>query len=255
MRLSAPGLVKHGVHWFIADAHLHPRAPEGLSKMLECLRRAGREHVAGLYFLGDLFHVWCYRTVKEEPAYGPVVEEINKLAVSGCRVMIFVGNRDFLLSRSRDFAGSVAILDRSLSVAINGDSFYLGHGDELCVNDHAYQRFRRMIRNRVTLSCLVYLPLAVRRRIAGEMTEKSKEINRAKPRETIEVPEEEYLRLAKRGHQWIVHGHTHREDHRQVQVNGSVARVQVLPAWQYDHAYGIYQPADHSFRIEIPSGG
>ena len=244
--------VKHGLHWFIADAHLHPRGPDALAAMVELLRRAGREHVAGLYFLGDLFHVWCYRTVQEEPAYAGVVEEINKLAVSGCRVMLFVGNRDFLLLRSRDFAASVSVLERSLSVAINGDSFYLGHGDELCTNDHAYQRFRMMIRNRVALTCLVSLPLGLRRRVAGEMTEKSKEINRAKPRATIEVPEAEYLRLAAGGHQWIVHGHTHREDRREVRANGSAAQVVVLPPWQVGHAYGVYRPTEHSFKIEVP---
>ena len=242
--------MKHGLHWFVADAHLRPDNREGLDAMIEFLRRAGREHCSGLYLLGDVFHAWYYKTVREEPAYAPVVEEINKLAVSGCRVMLFVGNRDFLLLYSDDFADSVAVLDRGMSVAINGDTFYLGHGDELCTNDASYQRYRRMIRSRLSRYCVTHLPLKMRRRIAGQMTEKSAEGNRTKPKATIEIPGDQYELLARQGHTYIIHGHTHEERHEIIRQNGHETRVVVLPPWQSGRMFGIYNPTDRSFHVE-----
>jgi UDP-2,3-diacylglucosamine hydrolase len=238
------------VHWFLADSHLRPDDPECLSAMLKLLRRARSENITGLYVLGDLFHIWCYRKVEEEPAYRAVVDEINQLAAAECRVMLFIGNRDFLLLNSRDFSQHVAILGKGLTLSIDGSTFYLGHGDELCVNDRAYQRYRRFIRSRLTLALLMRLPLPLRRLIAGGMEHKSRQLNKSKPQQLLGVPEQQYLDLAAQGHNWIIHGHTHIEESRQIQVGGMQSQVIALPPWGEEHRIGVFDAAKGKFFLQ-----
>ena len=216
---------------FISDLHLAPERPDTVAIFLDFLHQRARQAEA-LYILGDLFDAWIGDDDDEAP-YPSICQALKELTASGTTCAILPGNRDFLLGRG--FArktGSVILRDPH-RLTLVGTPVILMHGDLLCTDDRAYQRFRRIIRHPLMRRLFLMKSLAKRRAMAGQYRRKSMAAMAGKPLTIMDVNQEAVRALLRRhGSRVVIHGHTHRPGEHCFDLDGQPALRQVLAEWQ-----------------------
>jgi UDP-2,3-diacylglucosamine hydrolase len=120
-------------------------------------------------------------------------------------------------------------------IDLYGRRVLLMHGDLLCIDDHAYQRLRRIVRNPIVQFVMRSLTLRQRQKLAERMRAGSKEhiksMDMAAP-QIMDVNQDEVRRTMERhGVDCIVHGHTHRPAVHEMQIDGKPAVRIVLGDW------------------------
>jgi UDP-2,3-diacylglucosamine hydrolase len=216
---------------FISDLHLAPERPATVELFLEFLRGRARD-AAALYILGDLFDAWIGDD-DDQPPYAEIRASLRDLTESGTRCHLMHGNRDFLIGRSFTRYTGCALVTDPARIDLAGTPTLLMHGDLLCTDDLAYQRFRRRIRNPVTRRFFLWKSLAKRRAIAADYRRKSGAAMTEKTQEIMDVSQrtvEDYMHRFQA--ERLIHGHTHRPADHSFTLDGkSVARI-VLAEWR-----------------------
>ncbi|MGC9329369.1 MAG: UDP-2,3-diacylglucosamine diphosphatase, partial [Candidatus Hinthialibacter sp.] len=92
----------------------------------------------------------------------------------GVSIFFLEGNRDFLASHYFDRQPWIDVLPNPSVIDIGGRAVYIGHGDELCWNDWAYQIYKTLIRSRLMRFAADSAPSALRKRIAQSMSNASR---------------------------------------------------------------------------------
>src|SRR3546814_5838909 len=72
------------------------------------------------------------------------------------------GNRDFLLGEAYAQRAGMRLLEDPTRIELNGKPVLLMHGDTLCTDDVAYQRFRAQTRDPAWQAQFLSQPLAAR---------------------------------------------------------------------------------------------
>ena len=218
---------------FISDLHLDGERPDITAQFLEFIEREARQAQA-LYILGDLFEAWIGDD-DPDPDKRRVVAALRALTQSGVPVYFIHGNRDFLIGRRFAAETGVQLLEDGTLIELYGQRVLLMHGDTLCIDDPAYQRLRRIVRNPVVQFIMRRLTLRQRLNLAARMREGSKahiatmdkaapqimDVNQAEVRSTFERQRVDY----------IVHGHTHRPAIHKVQLHNRLVTRIVLGDW------------------------
>jgi UDP-2,3-diacylglucosamine hydrolase len=195
---------------------------------------------AGVYVLGDLFDQWIGDDQLREPLAARVAEALRGVADSGVPVGIIVGNRDFLLGPRFAAAAGAKILPDQIVLDIAGMPTRLSHGDEMCTSDVAYQRFRRITREK--RGYFLALPYPARRAIGNWLRGRSKAATAVKPESILDVePSAVDAAFKSTNVARMIHGHTHRPAHHRHVVDGRPCERIVLADW-YDH--GSYLEVD-----------
>ncbi len=218
---------------FISDLHLARDRPATLALFRRFLaERAPRAEA--LYLLGDLFDVWIGDDDDAPPA-PEVIAALRALAETGTRLYFMRGNRDFLIGRRFAWATSCRILKDPTVVRLYGEPTLLMHGDLLCSDDIAYQRFRRRVRNPVVRQLFLWKRLARRRAIAADYRQRSGQAMAEKPETIMDVNPDRVRRfMTEHGVRRLIHGHTHRPaDHALVLDRQPAERI-VLAQWRGD---------------------
>lgn len=123
-------------------------------------------------------------------------------------------------------------------VDLYGTRTLLMHGDLLCTQDKRYQRFRKVVRNRLVQMLFLRLPLHKRKAIIGGARRMSEGEKQAKQMDIMDVsPKAVTHSFRKYGCARIIHGHTHRPAVHEQQVNGRLCERWVLSDW---HRCGQY---------------
>lgn len=213
---------------FVSDLHLDASRPE----VTDCFVRF-LEDTAGkadaLYILGDLFEVW-FGDDDPEPSHGRVAAALRQFAHAGAPVYLTHGNRDFLIGRRYAQESDMQLLDEQTTIEIGGDRILLLHGDELCTDDPSYQRFRRIVRNRMVGRLFLLLPLSLRRKIADRLRQSS--MGTIKPDAITDVNVATVATTMRdAGVRIMIHGHTHRPAIHQMKLDGEPALRIVLGDW------------------------
>ncbi|MCH8178481.1 MAG: UDP-2,3-diacylglucosamine diphosphatase [Proteobacteria bacterium] len=154
---------------FISDIHLHEGLPRTTAALADYLSQTPAD---ALFILGDLFEAWVGDDMRAEPREAECLRMLRD-AARHRPVFIMVGNRDFLLSS--DFladCGATALHDPSVLEAF-GQRALLMHGDELCLADTDYLRFRAQVRQPAWQQAFLAQPLAARLAQARQMREAS----------------------------------------------------------------------------------
>ena len=125
---------------FISDLHLDPARPHITRLFGEFLDGEARGADA-LYILGDLFEAWVGDDDPSETG-AFVARRLKALSDGGVPVSFMHGNRDFLLGEDYARRAGMTILPDPAVVLLHGKPTLLMHGDLLCTDDVAYQRFR-----------------------------------------------------------------------------------------------------------------
>jgi len=212
----------------LSDLHLAENTPEVFGVWAAHLRNTDADAV---FILGDLFEVWIGDDMAERGFEARCVEVLA--AAAARRMVAFMpGNRDFLVGDAMLEASGVARLADPTLVVAFGERVLISHGDALCVDDVAYQRFRRVVRRPIVQRAFSALPFAARQAIGRSLRRQSA---RWPPREHggfVDVDADAalaWLRDAEAA--TLVHGHTHRPATHDL-APGAVRHV--LSDWELD---------------------
>lgn len=214
---------------FLSDLHLQPDGGE--------LNRAFTRWCLGpaceadeVWILGDLFEYWLGDDISLEW----YASEVRTLAVlAGNTPLHFLpGNRDFLCGRQMATATGMTLHREpvTLPAASGAPRVVLMHGDRLCTDDHEYQRYRALVRQRWVQWLFVHTPAPWRQRIAQRIREASRQRQAAADIVAITDASPAAANAALRSSraQVLIHGHTHRPATHAHQ-NGT---RYVLPDWR-----------------------
>lgn len=193
---------------FIADLHLSPDHPRLVRGFLDLLvHYEGR--IDQLYIVGDWFEAWLGDD--DHSAWlDSIVKALQQFVAHGTQVFFMHGNRDFALGQQfmQRFDGQLIRTER-LTIKNTGLTVMLEHGDALCTDDIAYQRFKKIIRHPLVMTTLLHLPLSLRRKVAQQARQKSKTSHQLKSADIMDVNEQAVATVLNQ-HDVLLHGHTHR---------------------------------------------
>lgn len=199
-------------HWrtvdFLSDLHLQAsdRATFGAWQ-----RYLAQTPADAVFLLGDLFEVWVGDDALDEP--GSFEAECCAVlhAAAQQRSLFFLpGNRDFLVGEAFLRRSGVTGLDDPTVLDFAGQRWLLSHGDALCLDDVAYQRFRSVARSAEWQQQFLAQPLAARRGQARDIRSQS-EARKHSGEVYADVDTAvacTWLRSAQA--HTLIHGHTHR---------------------------------------------
>ena len=234
----------------ISDLHLSETDRATHKKFLTFARGPARE-ADRLYILGDLFHQWLGDAQIHHDAYAAgVTRELRAVSDSGCKIALLVGNRDFMIGQTFCDAIGARFLNGPTCEDFDGQKVLLLHGDELCTDDVAYQRARRVLRHPLFKPAVAPLPFFVRERIAQSLRRKSTAQKSTLSAQIMDVTETAVNAMFALHHApTMIHGHTHRpKTHIHSAAGQTYTRV-VLPDWQYSNHYTVW---DNGINLDIP---
>jgi UDP-2,3-diacylglucosamine hydrolase len=226
---------------FLSDLHLAAAQP-ALVAALEAFCAGPAREAGAVYVLGDLFDLWIGDDQLRDPVGTRVASALRGVAAAGVPVALMRGNRDFLLGERFAREAGARLLPDELVVDAGGTPTLLLHGDELCTDDVAYQRFRTWARDAGRQRRFLALPYAVRRGIAAWMRSRSRREGMHRPAAWMDVSADAVAAAFRRhGVSRMIHGHTHRPARHHVVVDGRDCERWVLPDWR---EVGVYYEVD-----------
>lgn len=227
-----------GAVWIASDIHLGDSVPHTAGAFYTFLAWARRDADA-LILCGDIFDAWIGddHALRQPPPW--LAEAITQLRTTAQAIPLWLvhGNRDFLMGPALARALGARLLDTPAVLGTDAGDILIAHGDEYCVDDIHYQRFRRIVHTPWIQSLFLALPLGLRRAIARGARARSR---RARGRKTMKImdvqPQAIERVLGEAGCTQMIHGHTHRPALHEMSVAGRPARRYVLPDWDFDQA-------------------
>lgn len=233
---------------FISDLHLSLDKPEITRRFLDFLEHRAKGAEA-LYILGDLFDAWIGDD-DPTPPNGKIKKQLKTLVDAGTKVYLQLGNRDFLLGERFARETGVELLGDYAEIDLYGVPTLLTHGDLLCTDDLPYQAFRAKARTPEWMASVLKKPLLVRLLAARWYRLRSFWHKRNKSMEIMDVNDETVRRVMKE-HDCLrlIHGHTHRPNVHELEVDGQAAQRFVLAAWSREAGQALAWTREE-YRIE-----
>jgi UDP-2,3-diacylglucosamine hydrolase len=218
-------------HWqqvdLLSDLHLGPDTPGTVARFAKHLAETPAQAVL---LLGDIFEVWVGDDARHEPFEADVVRVLRD---ASRRIDLFFmhGNRDFLVGAELlADAGMTALPDPTVLDAF-GERWLLVHGDAQCLDDAAYQAFRRQVRSPEWQAQVLAQPLEARQALARQMRDGSRAAQAAQLMSTDLDADACRALLSEAGAATMIHGHTHRPAEHD--LGDGLTRV-VLSDWDLD---------------------
>ena len=222
---------------FIADLHLSEARPDLTNAFIHFLATKATQ-ADELYILGDLFEFWIGDD-EQSPLQQQITLALKTLSEQGCRLFYSHGNRDFMIGKRFARECGMMLLPPIYSCEIAGERTLLLHGDQLCTDDEAYQRFRRITSWPWLQWIFLHLPLSRRVKIAQQIRQGSHKGKQQKSRSIMDVtPSSVNDCFAQHQATLMIHGHTHRPMIHELSLdNGQKVRRIVLGDWNTDLWY------------------
>ncbi len=227
-------------HWqavdCISDLHLQAGEPATFEAWRAWLSRPVGERADALLILGDLFEVWVGDDALQgdgpDAAFWQLCAQALREHAQDTPTYFMAGNRDFLLGPAGLQACGMQALNDPTVLDFAGQRWLFSHGDELCLDDTDYQRFRTQVRSPGWRHTFLAQPLAQREATARELRRQSEARKQASgddPSLWADVDAaaaRQWLQAA--GATTLVHGHTHRPAEHDL---GDGLRRVVLSDW------------------------
>ena len=208
-------------HWrtvdFLSDLHLQASDRATFAAWQRYLAQTPAD---AIFMLGDLFEVWVGDDALDEPgSFEAECAAVLHTAAQQRPLFFLPGNRDFLVGEAFLQRSGVTGLDDPTVLAFAGQRWLLSHGDALCLDDVAYQRFRSVARSAEWQQQFLAQPLATRRQQARAIRDQSEARKDAGAvyADLDSAATSDWLRSAN-AHA-LVHGHTHRPGVHQLTEN------------------------------------
>jgi UDP-2,3-diacylglucosamine hydrolase len=216
---------------FISDLHLADERPEINALFFQFLDETASTADA-LYILGDLFEYWVGDDQLDHDLLArAVVDSLRRVSDSGTSIFFMHGNRDFLI-------GERFAHEAGLTIKLYGQQVLLMHGDTLCTDDVAYQKFRAQTRTNEWKNATLAQPYKARQQLAQSIRTQSDTEKSQKAEEIMDVTEATVEEVFRQHHYpLMIHGHTHRPATHQLLVDEHACERWVLADW---HGRGEY---------------
>ena len=228
--------MRSGRTYFIADLHLTDERPVATGRFFRFLEEEAKGADA-LYILGDLFEAWIGDDHDEQVAHD-TARRLKSLADTGTPIFFIPGNRDFMLAKVYARKSGMTLIPDPTRINLYGTATLLMHGDTLCIDDVAYQTFRRRIRHPFMLGLLRRLPFSWRRKMASQARAGSESAKASKSSEIMDVNIKAVERSLRTHHaQRLIHGHTHRPAKHIHLLDGQECERWVVPDWYIRWGY------------------
>lgn len=222
---------------FISDLHLTPERPQPTRLFKRFLAEVAPTAEA-LYILGDFFEAWVGDDDLTDPFHAGIAADLKGLVDSGTTLYFMPGNRDFLAGPALARATGWHQLDDPVCIDLYGVATLISHGDIYCSDDHAYQAFRRQVRDPAWQAEFLHKPLSERRAMARAMREQSEQAKAGKRPTLMDVnPQAIQAVLQETGAMRMIHGHTHRPARHVLQIGAGTHERWVLADWYESGAY------------------
>lgn len=214
----------------ISDLHLQASAPATFEAWRAHMRATPADAVL---MLGDVFEVWVGDDAVASDPFLQACAQVLREASARMAVGFMPGNRDFLVGpRFLQDCGLTALQDPTLLIW-GTQRVLLSHGDALCLDDQAYQRFRAVSRTDAWQNEFLARPLAERLALAQSMRAQSEAHNQSVAYFADADADLTRDWLHACGALHLVHGHTHRPADHAVAGLPTATR-QVLSDWHAD---------------------
>lgn len=208
---------QQGAAFFASDLHLSEHSPKTLDAFENWLASVAQENTL-IFLLGDLFEVW-YGDDYSDSTSERVIQAVQAAKAAGATLYFMHGNRDFLVGDQFADAAGFDILPDPEFLLVNHQVVLITHGDQLCTDDKAYQKFRLQSRDEKWQRNFLALPLAQRIEMAKAIRSESK-MHKANSAMSIMDANLQAVAETFKGN-WpdgyyvgksdvILHGHTHR---------------------------------------------
>lgn len=214
----------------ISDLHLQASEPGTFD--------AWRAHMLGtcadaVLLLGDVFEVWVGDDAVDHDPFLQACAQVLRESARRRHVGFMPGNRDFLVGPGFLQSCSVEPLTDPTVLHWRGRRIVLSHGDALCLDDEAYQRFRAVARTPKWQSDFLAKPLAERQAMAQAMRTQSEAHNQSMHSfaDADVAMTLGWMQQADSTH--LIHGHTHRPRDHAIAGLDQACR-QVLSDWHVD---------------------
>ena len=192
----------------ISDLHLQAGEPATFEAWRGYMQNTPADAV---FILGDLFEVWVGDDAAALPGFEAKCADVLRDAAQRRSVCFMHGNRDFLVGPRFAADCSIALLADPTVLALHGERWLLSHGDELCLDDHDYLKFRAEVHTPEWQQAFLARPLEERRALARSMRTQSEDRKRGPDMVWADVDSaaaRDWLRRADA--RTLIHGHTHR---------------------------------------------
>lgn len=246
---SLPGTI-----YIASDIHLGAHIPLTNQKFFQFLQQASSEADA-LILAGDIFNVWFGDDIAFNSHETWLQQSLEALRTCAQYIPIYLvhGNRDFLIGEALCQSLGITLLPEQCLLHTEAGIIFLSHGDELCLQDKPYMRFRKVLRHTKLQRLFLSLPFSWRRAIANFLRHRSHARANLKTYTThttntqkentphiyeYDVSPDALTQLITTYPKidYIVHGHTHHQAvHNLLGTDGKQRFRYVLSDWDIDH--------------------
>lgn len=225
---------------FISDLHLCANRPHITVAFLDFLQKTAI-NASSLYILGDLFEYWAGDDDIADAHTQSIILALSALSSAGVAVYFMHGNRDLLITESFCNEAKITLLQDPTMVNLYGKHVLLSHGDALCTDDIAYQKFRQQVRDPQWQTNFLSQPLQIRKQQIENIRMLSEQEKSHKSAVIMDVNPDALLQLLTDYHypELLIHGHTHRPNKHQIEIAGRVVTRWVLGDWYEQGSYLI----------------
>jgi len=239
---------------FISDIHLSDANPALQELFLDFLQGPAL-FAERIFILGDLFDAWVGKDVNKD--FQEFIKgALKNLSEKGIKLFFMAGNRDFLIQHSfLKEAGIKRISDPTI-IQLHGIPTLLTHGDRLCTQDIAYQRYRRIAQNPFTRFLFLSLPRRMRQNIGQKLRQKSRQYQQTQDIQILDVSLDAVETCMKRYKvPQLIHGHVHRPNIHDVKLEGAKGKRLVMGDWHTEASLLISTPTETSLATYTPATG
>jgi|TARA_B110000238_G_scaffold200328_1_gene250045 UDP-2,3-diacylglucosamine hydrolase len=215
---------------FVSDIHLDVTRSAVVDLFNQFLLKRAI-HADALYILGDLFEYWIGDDAPHQE-YQSTFSALKKVSAANTPIYFLHGNRDFLVAKKFAEQTGISLLNEEHVVSIYGQNTLLMHGDTLCTDDIAYQRFRKKAHNKWLQWLVLHLPVTTRQSLAQRLRNTSTRATAEKNTDIMDVNQSAVEGAVQRNNTKIlIHGHTHRPGIHDFEINAIAYKRAVLGDW------------------------
>lgn len=238
-----------------SDFHLTPERPREIEVFVEFTETAVRG-AREFHVLGDLFEFWVGRSQLRVAGHDRVFAALRALAAAGTAVVLYHGNRDYLLGAPEAAAASGTVVGEERELEAFGRRYLLLHGDSLCTLDVEYQRTKVWLRSAPALAFARVLPLGALLRVAALLRRTSKRSTATRPAEQMELVGDAVRSRfgSPRRYDALICGHVHHPGPRDYAEGGPPLPVHVLGDWHEGGVYAVIDAAGPRLERFVPAG-
>jgi UDP-2,3-diacylglucosamine hydrolase len=204
--------------WFISDIHLKSLNERNGIILLRFLLSLQKEReCTHLFLLGDIFDFWVGDDQYFHQKFGPIVDAIIHLKKIGVKVIYFEGNHDVHVADFWQKKYGVPCFVEDQYFDLGGRQVRVSHGDLINEDDLAYQRYRRVYRNKFVEKAFRKIPAKTMDEIGHWLSSFSKKNTSRRGRDSQEAMVKMIRTYAQKCYRqkpfdFIISGHMHIKD-------------------------------------------